>query len=64
MMLGGDIEAKLQEVDMESVQYHCEATIMVPNSRGQQPMKVGAVLDSGSGVSCVGENCSEVESSL
>lgn len=28
---------------------------MVPNSRGQQPMKVGAVLHSGSGVSCASE---------
>lgn len=51
----GDIDVELKEVDMESVQYHHKATIMVFNSRGQQPMKVGAVLDSGSTVSCASE---------
>ena len=44
-LVHGDLDAELGEVDMESVQYHCEATIMVPNSRGQEPMKVGAVLE-------------------
>lgn len=37
---------------MESVQYHGEATIMLPDSREQESMKVGAVLRSRSGVSC------------
>lgn len=54
-MIDGDIDAELEEVDIEGVQYHCEATIIVTNSRGQQPLKVGAVLESGSRVSCESE---------
>lgn len=52
-MLGGDIEAELEEVDIEGVQYHCEAIIIVQNDRRQQPSKVSAVLYTVSGVSCV-----------
>ena len=37
-------------MDLESVRYHCDATILVPNSVGHEPMMVGVVLDSGSGV--------------
>ena len=46
---------KLEEVDMECVQYHCDATIMVPDNHEQKPWKVRAVLDSGAGVSCISE---------
>lgn len=48
-------DVELDELDIESVQYPCMATIVVPNERGQQPMKVRAVLDSEAGVSCVSE---------
>lgn len=40
---------------MGSVHYQFETAVMVPNGRGQQPMEVRAVLDSGSEVSCVSE---------
>lgn len=36
----GDLELEeLEEVDMECVQYHCEATVTVPEKQGQQPWK-------------------------
>lgn len=54
VILDNNVDAEFEEVDMESVQYHCEATIM-PNNGGQQPVKRGAMLDSASEVSYASE---------
>lgn len=54
----------LEKVDTENVDYHCEVTIMIPHTRVQQPMKVGAVLDSGSAVYVYVGACSDVGRSL
>ena len=53
--LGEAVVDRNDEVDLESVRYHYDATILVPNSVGHEPMMVGAVLDSGSGVTCISE---------
>lgn len=50
MPTGEDLGVELEEVDIEtSVYSHCEATIIVPSNRGKQPIKAGAVLESGFG---------------
>lgn len=51
-----DLELEeLAEVDMELVQYHCEAAIMVPHMHEQQLWKVRVVPDNGAGESCISE---------
>lgn len=38
---------KLDKVDRQCIQHLCEATIMVPDKRGEQAWAVREVLDSG-----------------
>lgn len=36
-----DVDVEFEELDMDNAQCHYDATIMVPKTRGQQPMKSG-----------------------
>lgn len=52
----GDLElGELEEVDLECVPYHCDATMIVADEHGQQSWEVRAVHDSAAGVSCICE---------
>lgn len=42
-----------EAVELESVEFKCDITILVPTDNGQELMKVEAVLDSGSRVTCM-----------
>lgn len=42
-----------EAVDLKSAKFHRDATILVPNENGHEPMKVGVVLNSGSRVTCI-----------
>ena len=48
------------EVDMEAKQFHCKARIIVPGHHGKGAMEVDAVLDSGSGISCISESLAKL----
>lgn len=55
MILEEDVDVEPEELDMQSVEYYCEATVVELNSPGQQPVKVWAMLESGFGLSCLPE---------
>lgn len=43
------------KITLKSINYHSGATLLVRNTCRQKLMELGAVLDSGSGVTCISE---------